>query len=202
MPETLHADPVRNFKFKVQAVDAEGITFADMGFMTVEGIAMNTEMVPYREGGWNTTPHKLPGQTDFAPLTMAAGVFYNKREMWRLAQRMFAVQWGSGSLPMTGDGQISDYRYDLLIRIMGHPVTKGAAAGSNPNAPYAGAVMGFRFFNCWTASIGFTGLNAMDNAIMIHQMTVHHEGFDTFFGNTASRGGSNAAIVRAEMQGV
>ena len=54
--------------------------------MTVEGISMNTEMVPYREGGWNTNPHKLPGMTDFAPLTMSAGVFYAKPGMWNLGQ--------------------------------------------------------------------------------------------------------------------
>jgi phage tail-like protein len=188
MPATVRTDPVRNFKFNVEASHPTlGNIFARMGFMSVEGIAMNTEMVPYREGGWNTAPHKLPGQTDFAPLTMSSGVFYDKPEMWNLAKQMFAVQWGQGTISMP-NGQMNDmqFRYDLVVRVMGHPITQGNPSGSNPDAPYAGALMAFKFINCWTASVGFNGLNAMDNAIMIHQMTVHHEGFETFFGNTAA----------------
>lgn len=179
----LRADPVRNFKFQVQLFHADTNfvnEIASMGFMTVEGLAMNTEMVPYREGGWNTNPHKLPGQTDFAPLTLNAGVFHTKPGMWNLAKQMFSVQWGDGSL---GVGQ--EYRYDMAVRILDHPVTKGSQAGTNGSTD--GAIMGFLFYNCWTASIGFNGLNAMDNAILVHQMTVHHEGFDVFFGQSEAR---------------
>jgi phage tail-like protein len=184
MAETARTDPIRNFKFNVEASHSElGNVFARMGFMSVDGIAMNTEMVPYREGGWNTSPHKLPGQTDFAPLTMASGVFYDKPEMWTLARQMFSVQWGQGSLAML-EQKITQYRYDLVIRVMGHPVTVGDESGSNPDNPYAGALLAFKFVNCWTASVGFSGLNASDNAIVVHQMTVHHEGFQVYFGNT------------------
>ena len=198
----LRADPVRNFKFQVQLFHSNtGFTqeFATMGFMTVEGLAMNTEMVPYREGGWNTNPHKLPGQTDFAPLTLNAGVFHTKPGMWNLAKQMFSVQWGDGSIDV---GQ--EYRYDMAVRILDHPVTKGAAAGTNGSTD--GAIMAFTFYNCWTASIGFNGLNAMDNAILVHQMTVHHEGFDVFFGNaeavslthtpSGSSGGGGRVTIR------
>lgn len=174
----LRADPVRNFKYQVQLFHPNTqLTqqFAEIGFMTVEGLAMNTEMVPYREGGWNTNPHKLPGQTDFAPLSLQAGVFHVKPGMWNLAKQMFAVQWGSGTI---GAGQ--EYRYDMAVRILDHPVTQGAQSGVGGSP--SGAVMAFAFYNCWTASIGFNGLNAMDNAILVHQMTVHHEGFDIFFG--------------------
>jgi phage tail-like protein len=187
METTARSDPVRNFKFNVQAVSHQGTLFGNMGFMSVEGIAMNTDMVPYREGGQNTTPHKLPGQTDFAPLTMASGVFYDKRDMWDLAKRMFSVQHGSGTLAMADSGAIDQYRYMLVVRVMSHPVTSGAASMSDTGQPYAGSLMAFKFYNCWTASVGFSGLNAQANEIMIHQMTVHHEGFDVFFGNADSR---------------
>jgi phage tail-like protein len=178
-----HADPVRNFKFQVQLFHPNGAFdkgIAEMGFMTVEGLAMNTEMVPYREGGWNTNPHKLPGQTDFAPLTLNAGVFHTKTGMWDIAKRMFSVQWGQGDLAM-GD----EYRYDMAVRILDHPVTMGSQSGTGGSAD--GAILAFVFYNCWTASIGFNGLNALDNAILVHQMTVHHEGFDVFFGNTEAK---------------
>jgi hypothetical protein len=43
--------------------------------------------------------------------------------------------------------------------------------------------MAFAFYNCWTASIGFNNLSAMENAVLVHQMQVHHEGFDVFYGS-------------------
>ena len=175
----LRADPVRNFKFQIQLFHSDNTLMnyiATMGFMTVDGISMNTEMVPYREGGWNTNPHKLPGMTDFAPLTMSAGVFYVKPGMWQLAKQMFAVQWGGGSISMG-----EEFRFDMAVRILDHPVTELAPSGSTGDT--SGSVMAFAFYNAWVASVGFNGLNAMDNAVLIHQMTVHHEGFDVFFGN-------------------
>jgi phage tail-like protein len=184
MATSARVDPLRNFKFNVQAIiTGESDPFAQMGFMSVEGIAMNTEMIAYREGGWNTSPHKLPGQTDFSPLTMSAGVYYPGSPMWGLAKRMFSVQWGAGTLGMT-NGQIDEFRYDLVVRVLAHPVTEGAESGSS--SATAGAVLAYKFVNCWTASVGFSGLNASDNAIVVQQMTVHHEGFQVYFGTVAA----------------
>ena len=129
MALTARVDPIRNFKFNVQASTGDSADpFADFGFMSVEGIAMNTEMVAYREGGMNTSPHKLPGQTDFSPLTMSTGVYYNKPQLWTLARKMFSVQHGGGSLGMNG-GEITEFRYTLVVRVLGHPVTAGTGVG-------------------------------------------------------------------------
>ena len=180
----LRSDPVRNFKFQVQLFHSDeekfNRPFAQIGFMSVEGIAMTTEMIAYREGGWNTNPHKLPGQTDFAPLTMTSGVFFDKPGMWNLAKQMFAVQWGAGTI-----GLGEEYRFDMAVRILDHPVTEGLASGTQNST--AGAILAFAFYNCWAGTIAFNGLNAMDNAYLIHQMTVHHEGFDVFWGNSEAQ---------------
>ncbi len=185
MATAARIDPIRNFKFNVQAILAgEADPFAQFGFMSVEGIAMNTEMIAYREGGWNTSPHKLPGQTDFSPLTMSSGVYHTPESpVWALAKRMFSVQWGAGYLGMS-NGAIDEFRYDLVVRVLAHPVTKGAESGSSSST--AGAILAYKFVNCWTASVGFSGLNASDNAIVVQQMTVHHEGFQTYFGSVAA----------------
>ena len=180
-PQTARSEPLRSFKFLVDATGNEGgDIFASMGFMSVDGIAMNTDMLPYREGGMNTTPHKLPGQTDFSPLTLSSGVFWNKPQMWERAKMMFAVNHGSGSLAFS-EGDITQFRYRLVVRVLGHPVTQGPASG-NPRS-YDGAILAFEFINCWTASVGFSGLNAQDNNILIHQMQVHHEGFEVYWGH-------------------
>lgn len=183
------SDPVRNFKFLVDAVGVDGMVFKKMGFMSVEGIAMDTDMTAYREGGYNTTPHKLPGQTNFQPLTMSSGVFFDTPEMWNLAKKMFAVQHGAGTLDFA-NGQITQYRYTLTVRVMGHPVTHGPASMSTRS--YDGAVIAFQFYNCWTASVGFGGLDAQNNGILVHQMQVHHEGFEVFFGHEEAASLNNA----------
>ena len=177
------ADPVRNFKFQVQFFHPNSQlqkALGEVGFMSVEGIAMNTDMVPYREGGWNTNPHKLPGQTDFSPLTMSGGVFHNKPAMWNLAKQLFSAQWGRGNL-----GVNENFRFDVGVRVLDHPVTSGNESGA-PGGKIAGAIMAFTFYNCW--------LDSMGNSILIHQMTVHHEGFETWWGNANAKALRNAAV--------
>ena len=91
--------------------------------------------------------------------------------------------WGSGTLGDSPVGQITQYRYDLGRARDRSPGDQGAGLGTTP-AYYDGAILAFKFFNCWTASVGFSGLNAQDNNILIHQMQVHHEGFEVYFGHT------------------
>jgi phage tail-like protein len=174
----LAADPLRNFKFQVEIFHSNGDLqqgIGKMGFTSVEGLNMSTEMIPYREGGWNTNPHKMPGMTDFSPVTLSSGVFYQKPGMWNLAKQMFAVQWGNGTIGMN-----EDYRFDMLIRVFDHPVTKGEGAAVRGDVK--GAVLAFQVYNAWVANVAFSGLNAMDNAIMVQNMTIHHEGLDVFWG--------------------
>lgn len=208
MPRLVASDPLRNFKFIVQMngpnVVPGGSTIV-MGFTNVTGINMNTDMVPYREGGYNTAFHKLPGQTDFAPLTMVQGVFADRPQMWEMAKKMFSVQLGGGSLGLGGD-----FRFETTVRVLAHPVTKlgslqvgtNAAvdsfmnAGDDPTAQIIAAtwdqtaVLAFKFYNCWVGSVAFNDLDAGGNQPLISQMTLHHEGFDVLFGQqqVAARG--------------
>ena len=82
-----------------------------MGFTQVDGLSMATEMVLYREGGWNTNPHKPSrARPTSLPLSMAAGVFYQKPGMWNMARQMFSVQWGEGNI-----GLGEEFRLDMII---------------------------------------------------------------------------------------
>ena len=58
-------EPYRNFKYLV-SIDG----FTSGGFSKVSGLKMTTEVFEYREGGENTTVHKLPGQTKFDPVSL------------------------------------------------------------------------------------------------------------------------------------
>jgi hypothetical protein len=63
-------------------------------------------------------------------------------------------------------------------------VTEGRDA-SGVGGAIDGSVLAFRFFNCWTGSIGFNNLDSMGNSVLIQQMTVHHEGFEIFWGDSS-----------------
>ena len=71
----LASDPTRNFRFLVsfQPYIAEGHPMQgslNFGFVSVSGLSMAVESIPYREGGMNTTLHQVPGQATFSPLSL------------------------------------------------------------------------------------------------------------------------------------
>jgi phage tail-like protein len=177
-------DPLRNFKFKADFVGgSSSVTepFASMGFMSIAGLGIQTDMIPYREGGDNTITRKMPGQSDVSPLTFVSGVFAdtNKNAQMEWFKHVFAVQWGAGNAAWD-----EDFRCDIIIRVLNHPVTKATSGdgGMNSNG-YASAA--FKVYNCWPAAVVFNDLNAGDNSILVTNMTVHHEGFDAYFGDDA-----------------
>jgi len=174
-------DPLRNFKFSVEFLGNDGANtpFAEMGFMSVSGLGIQTDMIPYREGGDNTITRKMPGQSDVSPLTMVSGVFsgvdQNAQMEW--FKHVFAVQWGDGNTEWDGD-----FRSDLIIRVLNHPITS-APNETMGSATQSGAA--FKVYNAWPAAVVFNDLNAGDNSIMVTNMTVHHEGFEAWFGEPA-----------------
>ena len=72
---TISTDQFRNFRFLVtftpKAENAGfGTNFGKMGFVSVSGLTVSTESIAYREGGYNTNFHQLPGQSSFTPITL------------------------------------------------------------------------------------------------------------------------------------
>lgn len=161
----IDTDPLRNFKFKVQIHHPRLKGFMNMGFMSVSGLNITTEVIPYREGGMNTTTQKMPGQTDFAPITLSRGLAVGNNQMMAWTRELFGVIQGDG----TGKpGQ--DFRVLMDIYVKAHPVTD-----RNFNKTPSSA--GWRVFNAWPTSVAFSDLDAGANAIVISQMTLAHEGF-------------------------
>jgi len=170
---------MRNFKFSVN-IDYPPIkSVAQMGFTNVAGINMTTEVINYREGGWNTNYHKLPANTDFGPLTLIQGVVFTRPGMWDLAKNMFNLQWGAAEGLDSGE----QFRFITTVRVLDHPITAGAASGTDGG--FAGARLAFKFYNCWVGSVAFNDLDAAGNSVLISQMTMHHEGFEVFWDQAA-----------------
>jgi phage tail-like protein len=171
---TLATDPIRNFRFLVtfNALNNSSleVTTATLGFTSVSGLAVTTDSIPYREGGYNTTVHQIPGQTSFQPVTLQNGVIIGKPQKWFWMRQLFAAVQGGPAR-----GIASDFRCDLTIKVLAHPIPK-LAAGST--AGTGDVAMQFKVYNAWPTAIAYSDLNAGDNSLLVEQMTLVHEGFD------------------------
>jgi phage tail-like protein len=190
-------DPIRNFRFLVtfipQNVDVNvasgsgsatpaGETWAtnlskiSFGFTSFSGLAATVDSIPYREGGYNTTVHQLPGQTSFAPISLQRGVVLGSSQNWDWMRQLFLTVQGKTTRTVA-----DNFRCDLEIEVLSHPAasinnTAGADSGLGTSGDHV--AMRFKVYNAWITNIAYSDLNAGDNAIFVEQMTLVHEGFD------------------------
>lgn len=178
---TLETDPLRNFRFLVTFIPQDTLNqqlknaFSNvtLGFTSVSGLSVNTDSIPYREGGYNTTVHQIPGQTTFTPITLQRGVMLNKSQNWEWMRQLFATISGLSTTRAIN----RNFRCDLDIEVLSHPIP---ATGVEDGAPETKdhTAMRFRVYNTWPTTVAYSDLNAGDNALFVEQLTVVHEGFD------------------------
>jgi phage tail-like protein len=131
--------------------------------MSVSGLNITVDVIAYREGGMNTTTQKMPGQSDFAPITLSRGVAVGSTDGIAWLKELFVVMQGTGNGPAG-----NDFRRTVDIRILDHPVTRGAI-------PVKAA---FRVYNAWPTALAYSDLDAGGSQLLISQMTLAHEGWD------------------------
>lgn len=171
MADVTRTDPLRNFKFRVSIMQPYVQGLSQLGFVSMSGLSVQNEVIQYREGGWNTAPHKMVGQSDFAPVSFNRGMLPNNGELWDWQKVIFLYQWGQGLLT-----DPRAYRCDIVVDVFDHPVTKGVSV-QNPGTPR----LRYTLYNCWPGAFAVSDLNASDNGLIIQQMTIHHEGYDIDF---------------------
>ena len=197
----IRTDPLRNFKFRVQIVPQPdsglvgmAASIGNLGFAQMSGIAVTNEVIPYREGGMNTHPHKMVGQSDFAPVSLARGVFPDSggKSLSKWQEFMHTWQGGQsgGADPSARGGTARNSEYRCPINVWGydHPVTSGNYQyNTDPSAGVAGVdlppKLGITLYNAWPGSFSISDLNAGDNGILIQQLQLHHEGFSMQWGS-------------------
>ena len=182
----LMTDPVRNFKFVVTfqpttSKDATwGDNFGSMGFVSLSGLSVTTESIAYREGGYNTNVHQIPGQSAFTPISLSKGVMLGQPDNALWMKRLFSVM-----TPTARGGVGANFRCNLDIQVLSHP-NPGAAAGG---VPYTAAgtsyelhtSLRFKVYNAWITSLGYSNLDAGSNTLMVEEMSLVHEGFDVAY---------------------
>jgi phage tail-like protein len=173
-------DPLRNFKYFVEFQAASNgnpmfdstISGFSGGFTSVQGLAINTQAIGYREGGFNTTVHQIPGQTSFQPIVLSRGMIYGQDQAITWMRGLFAAAAGQ-QLPLTG----ADFRLDVKIYVQDQPSANTNTAGINNVTSRAV----FTAHNAWITGLSYSDLNGTDNNLLFETMTLVHEGLDVFF---------------------
>lgn len=176
----LNTDPLRNYKFRVMFDNANlNAVSPQFGFMSVDGLSVTTDVISYRQGGHNTTTQKLPGQSDFAPITLSKGVVATKDDqgVMKWLNDIFVAIQGTGS----NDGS-KNFRSTVTIYLIDHPVTTSKAA----------VKAAWRIYRAWPTSIAFGSLDAGANGVLMTQISLAHEGWDFKLAN--SNGGPSSTV--------
>lgn len=200
------SDPIRNFKFLVKFLpkglpDAYWLEYGStFGFMSVSGLSIATESIAYREGGYNTNVHQIPGQTSFQPITLSKGVMLGQSANANWMKRLFSVLTDNTAFGIPGGSATGaattfpSFRADLDIQVLSHPNPR-ATTGSDSTATVtdpatAHTSLRFYVYNAWITSLTYSNLDAGANAFMVEDMTIVHEGFDVKYGTDLTTAGS------------
>jgi phage tail-like protein len=152
-------DPYKNFKFRVKW----GSTYV-AGVSKVTALKRTTEVIEYREGGDNSSPHKTPGRTKYEPITMERGVTHDTDfEIW--ANKV----WDYGNAQATPDQRqqevsLQDFRRDFIIDVFNEAGQK---------------VISYHVHRAWVSEyVAQADLDANANAVLIQSLKIEHEGWE------------------------
>ena len=172
---TTATDPLRSFRFYAEFTAVGGTAFSDRittgwtgGFSNISGLNITTQAIQYREGGYNTTVHQVPGMTTFSPITFQRGALSGNDQAITWMRGLFAASSGDG-IAVSG----KSFRVNINIYVMDHP----NASATDENTPK----MGFKIHNAWITGLNYTDLNANDGALLFESMQLVHEGLSVFF---------------------
>lgn len=182
---TLMTDPVRNFRFLVTFLPTDEwkdtAKPAKMGFVSLSGLSVTTEPIAYREGGYNTNVHQIPGQSAFTPITLSKGVMLGQDSNIKWMKRLFSV-----ITPSISQGVGAGFRADIDIQVLSHPNPQ-ASTGAGTTQAQAGSAydqhtsLRFKVYNAWISSLSYSNLDAGANTLMVEEMSLVHEGFDVVY---------------------
>lgn len=180
---SLMTDPVRNFKFLVTFLPTndwkDASKPAKMGFVSLSGLTVTTESIAYREGGYNTNVHQIPGQSAFTPITLSKGVMLGQNSNPKWMKRLFSVM-----TPSVTSGVGAGFRCNLDIQVLSHPNPQGSTGGAsgqaeNPEDQHTS--LRFKVYNAWISSLAYSNLDAGANTLMVEEMSLVHEGWDVAY---------------------
>lgn len=191
---TLATDPLRSFRFYAEFTPVGGTQFDKRigdsasgkytttgvsdgwigGFSSITGLNISTQAIQYREGGYNTTVHQVPGMTMFQPVTFTRGVILGNDQAMTWMRGLFAASAGAGLNPASS-GTAANFRVDVLIKVQDHVNTSDPS-----NDPVR---LAFKIHNAWISNLSYSDLDATNGAILFETMQLTHEGLSVYYTN-------------------
>ena len=146
-------DPYKNFKFRVKW---DGKVVA--GVSKVSGLKRTTEVILHREGGSPSSPHKMPGATEYEPVTLERGVTHDP-EFERWANKVWNHGAGLGT-----EVSLKDFRKDIVIELLNE----------------AGQIaLAYKVYRCWVSEYTvLPDLDANSNCVAIEMIKLENEGWE------------------------
>jgi phage tail-like protein len=145
-------DPYKNFKFRVKW---DGVYVA--GISKVSPLKKTTEVVKHRAGGDPSSSRKMPGRTEYEPVTLERGVTHDPAFLaWALKTWNFGAGLGA-------EVSLKDFRKDIILEVYNE-------AGQ--------LALAYQIFRCWVSEYqALSDLDANANAVAIEHLKLENEGW-------------------------
>ena len=159
---TYRYDPYRNFKFRVKW-DNKYVA----GVSKVSALTRTTQVITHRSGGDPSTPRRMPGQSEYASITLERGVTHDvafeqwANKVWDYHNSTIDDQQGGTS---NQDVSLQDFRKDIILEVYNEAGQK---------------VIAYNIYRCWPSE--FVALPEMDgngNAVAIQMLKLENEGWE------------------------
>ncbi len=146
MPYSRGPDPSPSFRFHVKIDGVEAARFSECGSLDFE-----METFDYKEGGLNSTLHRLPGRFKFNNITLKKGIATDGQALW---------DWVKSVVKGADSGKFPTHNIT---------VTLFDVSGKNP-------VRTWTYQDAYPIKWAATALSADQNAIAIETLTLAHQG--------------------------
>jgi phage tail-like protein len=169
-------DPIRAFKFQVEIIGGANGTIPPLGFQKISGLKTSTDVVEYREGNQFVHKMKLPGLTNYEPVTMSRGAGPSGVAKQLLDWRYQVAGYGSGEVnhdgipisPANGRFENTSFRRRVTINVYDKGISTD---GRSPDKVYD-------VYMAWPSEISISDLNAEASEVLIESIVLQHEGLD------------------------
>lgn len=151
-------DPFLNFRYVVYLNGTAVAAVSKVG-----ALSRTTQVASWREGGAPQGTRRLPGQTEYGPVTLERGITFDVAfEQWANKVWYYPQSSGSAASP-SNPVSLADFRQSLNIVLMnqtGQPV------------------LSYWVFNCWPSEYkALPDLDGSGNAVALESLTLQNEGW-------------------------
>lgn len=144
-------DPYLNFKFKVMF---DGAYVA--GLSKCSALRRTTEVTQWYEAGDHASPRQIPGKTRYEPITLEAGITFDRSfEQWAESVNNYRSEAAMS---------LKSFRKDLTIDVFNLQ---------------GGLILRYHVYRCWVSDYqALPELSAEGHAVMLTTIKLENEGWD------------------------